>query len=118
MKRIVIVLIWSLMSLLSFAGDGEVVEVPMTNTGGHGKQQINSPEVFYSAQANELIVAFDATESYTLQVKDAAGVTQYSTSIVTDGNEHSYPVNLAPHSYYAITIYSTNNTFYGVLFTP
>lgn len=118
MKRIFLLMIWCFISLVSFAGDGEVVEVPMTNTGGHGKQQITVPVVTYLTQANELTVAFDAAESYALQIKDSSGATQYVTTIVTDGNEYSYPVNLAPHSFYVITIYSTNNTFSGVLFTP
>lgn len=90
----------------------------IVHTNGNDKQAIIFPEVVFSANDNELIVAFDATESYTLQVKDASGVTQYSTPIVTDGNEYSCPVNLAPHAYYVVTIYSTNNTFSGVLFTP
>ena len=118
MKRFILVMTWCFMSLLSFAGDGEIVEVPIHNPNGHGRQEVVLPVVTYLTQANELIVAFDATESYTLQVKDASGVTQYSTPIVTDGNEYSYPVNLAPQAYYVVTIYSTTNTFSGVLFTP
>ena len=106
------------MSLISFAGEDEVGEVPIQHSNGHDRQEMVLPVVTYSTLANELTVAFDAAESYTLQVKDALGVTQYSSPIITDGNEYSYPVNLSPNSYYQITIYSANNTFYGVLFTP
>ena len=118
MKRIFLLMIWCFISLVSFAGDGEVVEVPIHNPNGHGRQEEVLPVVTYLTQANELTVAFDAAESYALQIKDSSGATQYVTTIVTDGNEYSYPVNLAPHAYYVVTIYSTNNTFSGVLFTP
>ena len=119
MKRLTIFFLLSFVALISFA-DGEVTDVPMSDDpgNGHDRNELLCPVVTYSSSDNELMVAFEANESYTLQIKDAAGATQYTSPIVTDGNEYAYPVNLSPHSYYLITIYSNNHTFTGVLFTP
>ena len=120
MKRFSLFLLLGFITLFSFAGDGEILDVPMTNdpANGHNRNEMVSPVVSYSQDTNELMVAFNSAESYTLQVTDAAGITQYSSPIVTNGNAYYYPVNLASLSLYLITIYSTHNTFVGVLFIP
>lgn len=118
MKRFLMLMIVGSIAFASYASDGEVTEILMSQLGGDKRQATISPFVEYSQADEELIVVFDTTESCTLQVKDASGVTLYTSSIITNGNEYSYPVQLSQNSIYYIYIYSASNTFWGTLFIP
>ena len=118
MKRFLLLMIVVSIAFTSHSVDGEAIAIPMTQTGGDDRQATMYPKVAYSQADEELIVVFDTTESCTLQVKDASGVTLYTSSIITNGNEYSYPVQLSQNSIYYIYIYSASNTFWGTLFIP
>ena len=117
MKSLLLMIVGSI-AFASYASNGEVIDIPMTQLGGDKRQATISPFVEYSQTDEELIVVFNTTESCTLQVKDSTGVTLYTSSIITNGNEYSYPVQLSQHSIYYIYIYSTSNTYFGNIFTP
>lgn len=116
MKKIIFLMMCAFISLLSFAaGDGEVVEVPMTPNSLPNRGQASMPIVDYSTANNTLTVEFESNDSYTLVIEDVLGVTWYSGPLNTSGTPTVYYVNLQPHNAYVIRISSASHSFYGIL---
>ena len=116
MKKIIFLMMCAFISLLSFAaGDGEVVEVPMTPNSLPNRGQASIPIVDYSTANNTLTVEFESNDSYTLVIEDVLGVTWYSGPLNTSGTPTMYYVNLQPQNTYIIRISSANHSFYGIL---
>ena len=115
MKKIGFLIVCAFVSLLCFAGDGEVVEVPMTPNSLPNRGQASMPIVDYSTVNNTLTVEFESNDSYVLVIEDVQGVTWYSGQLNTSGIPTVYYVNLQPQNTYVIRISSANHSFYGIL---
>jgi hypothetical protein len=115
MKKIGFLIVCAFVSLLCFAGDGEVVEVPMTPNSLPNRGQASIPIVDYSTANNTLTVEFESNDSYVLVIEDVQGVTWYSSPLNTSGIPTVYDVNLQPQNTYVIRISSANHSFYGIL---
>lgn len=115
MKKIGFLIVCAFVSLLCFAGDGEVVEVPMTPNSLPNRGQASMPIVDYSTVNNTLTVEFESNDSYVLVIEDVQGVTWYSSPLNTSGIPTVYDVNLQPQNTYVIRISSANHSFYGIL---
>ena len=116
MKKIIFLMVCAFVSLVSFAaGDGEVVEVPMTPNSLPNRGEVSVPMVEYSTSSSSLTIEFESSDSFTLVIEDANGITWYSGPLNTSGIPTVYNVNLQTQNTYSITISSATTTYSGVL---
>lgn len=115
MNKVLFLLVFFSICNYCFAGDGEVVEVPMTADPMPSRGNYSMPIVEFCAANSAMTIAFESANSYVLEVEDANGVTWYSGPLNTSGVPMVYYLNLqSPNTYY-ITISSANDSFYGIL---
>lgn len=115
MKKIIFLMVCAFVSLLCFAGDGEVVEVPMTPNSLPNRGEVSVPMVEYSTSSSSLTIELESSDSFTLVIEDANGITWYSGPLNTSGIPTVYYANLQTQNTYIIRISSANRSFYGVL---
>lgn len=116
MKKVVILLISVFCAIVSFAQDGNTVNVPMSEpTMGDNRGVIEAPVVSFSPADNSLTIEFESEDSYQLTIEDVYGITWYTSPVNTNGIPTIYYVNLPSDNTYTITISSTDVTFIGYL---